>query len=86
MPLATEANRLWVDITARYGAASTGFTAGGILVPAETDEDEARIADGLACSTPHAEALEHILRGAERIVRVSDDEVEGAMRAYSPRW
>jgi threonine dehydratase len=41
-----------------------------------------RIADGLACSTPHAEALEHILRGAERIVRVSDDEVEGAMRAY----
>jgi threonine dehydratase len=26
--------------------------------------------------------LEHILRGAERIVAVSDDETEAAMRAY----
>ena len=41
-----------------------------------------RIADGLACSTPNPEALEHILAGAERIVRVTDDEVEAAMRAY----
>jgi threonine dehydratase len=41
-----------------------------------------RIADGLACSTPHPEALEHILNGVERIVGVSDDEVESAMRAY----
>jgi threonine dehydratase len=41
-----------------------------------------RIADGLACSTPVAEALEHILIGAERIVRVSDDEIEAAQRAY----
>jgi threonine dehydratase len=41
-----------------------------------------RIADGLACSTPNAEALEHILRGVERIVSVSDDETEAAMRAY----
>jgi len=48
VPLSAEANRLWVEITARYGAASTGFTAGGILVPAEIDEDEEQIADGLA--------------------------------------
>lgn len=41
-----------------------------------------RIADGLACSTPNADALEHIVRGVERIVSVSDDEIEGAMRAY----
>jgi threonine dehydratase len=41
-----------------------------------------RIADGLACSTPNPDALEHILRGAERIIRVSDDEVEAAMRVY----
>ena len=41
-----------------------------------------QIADGLACSTPHPEALEHILRGVKRIVRVSDEEVEAAMRAY----
>ena len=41
-----------------------------------------RIADGLACSTPNPEAFEHILRGAERIVSVTDAEVEAAMRAY----
>jgi threonine dehydratase len=41
-----------------------------------------RIADGMACSTPNGEALEYILRGVERVVRVSDDEAEGAMRAY----
>jgi len=41
-----------------------------------------RIADGLACSTPHPDALAHILRGAERIVQVRDEEVEAAMRAY----
>ncbi len=41
-----------------------------------------RIADGMACSTPSGDALEHILRGVQRIVRVSDDEAEAAMRAF----
>ena len=41
-----------------------------------------RLADGLACSTPHPDALELILHGVDRIVRVSDEEVEFAMRAY----
>jgi threonine dehydratase len=41
-----------------------------------------RIADGLACSTPNKDALEHILRGVSRIVTVSDDETESAIRAY----
>jgi glycine/D-amino acid oxidase-like deaminating enzyme len=45
VPLASEANRIWVEITSRYGAASTGFTPGGILVPAESAGDEERIAD-----------------------------------------
>jgi threonine dehydratase len=40
-----------------------------------------RIADGIACRTPVADALEVIRAGAERIVLVSDDEVEEAMRA-----
>jgi threonine dehydratase len=40
------------------------------------------IADGLACSTPNAGALEYILRGVERIVSISDAETEEAMRAY----
>jgi len=41
-----------------------------------------RIADGMSCSTPNPDALGRILRGVERVVRVSDDEVERAMRAY----
>ena len=40
-----------------------------------------RIADGMACRTPHPDALPFILRGADHIVRVTDDEVESAMRA-----
>jgi threonine dehydratase len=45
-------------------------------------EASTRIADGMACSTPNAEALEHVMRGVERVLRVSDDETEAAMRAY----
>jgi threonine dehydratase len=41
-----------------------------------------RIADGLACSKPDGEALGAILQGVRRVVRVTDDETEGAMRAY----
>ncbi|MSU46590.1 MAG: threonine dehydratase [Lacunisphaera sp.] len=41
-----------------------------------------RIGDGLACSTPHEEAFGHILSGVERILCVTDDEIEAAMRAY----
>lgn len=37
-------------------------------------------ADGIAVRVPVAEALEAILAGAERIVRVSDDEVKAAIR------
>jgi len=38
------------------------------------------IADGMACRTPEPEALEMIWRHAARVVLVSDDEVENAMR------
>ncbi|MDO8539863.1 MAG: threonine dehydratase [Opitutaceae bacterium] len=41
-----------------------------------------RIADGLACSTPNSDALEQILPGADAVVRVTDEEVESAMRIY----
>jgi threonine dehydratase len=40
-----------------------------------------RVADGMACRTPDAEALAIARRGAERVVQVSDEEVESAMRA-----
>ena len=39
-----------------------------------------RIADGMACRTPEAEALELLWRHMARVVQVSDDEVESAMR------
>jgi threonine dehydratase len=38
-------------------------------------------ADGLACRVPHEEALAIIREGAERIVRVREDEIAEAMRA-----
>jgi threonine dehydratase len=40
-----------------------------------------RIADGMACRTPVEAALTIARHGAERVVLVSDDEVESAMRA-----
>ena len=39
-----------------------------------------RIADGMACRTPDELALELIWNGVERIVKVTDDEIESAMR------
>jgi threonine dehydratase len=39
------------------------------------------IADGMACRTPDAAALAIARYGVERVVQVSDDEVESAMRA-----
>ena len=44
-------------------------------------EASPRIADGMACRTPDERALSIARAGAERVVRVSDDEVESAMRA-----
>lgn len=41
-----------------------------------------RIADGMACRTPDPCALDWICRSVERIVEVSDNEVEAAMRIY----
>ncbi|HEX7075537.1 MAG TPA: FAD-binding oxidoreductase [Hyphomicrobiaceae bacterium] len=46
LPLAAEANRLWVELTQRFGQEATQFTQGGILVPAETEADEERVISG----------------------------------------
>jgi threonine dehydratase len=39
-------------------------------------------ADGMACRTPVAEAVEIINRWAERVVTVSEEQIAGAMRVY----
>jgi threonine dehydratase len=44
-------------------------------------EATTRVADGMACRTPVPEALEIIRAGADRVVEVTDDEIEAAMRA-----
>jgi threonine dehydratase len=41
-----------------------------------------RIADGLACRTPDADALAMIWEVVDEVVQVSDDEVEAAMAVY----
>jgi threonine dehydratase len=40
------------------------------------------LADGMATRNPDSDALAIILKGASRIVQVSDDEIASAMRAY----
>ena len=40
------------------------------------------LADGMACRTPDPAAVEVILRGAERIVKVSEDEILAAIGHY----
>lgn len=44
-------------------------------------EATTRIADGMACRTADPSALDITRHGVDRIVRVSDDEIEAAMRA-----
>jgi threonine dehydratase len=47
---------------------------------AVSTESADTMADGLACRVPDATALATILRGAERVLSVSDDEIRAAMR------
>ena len=67
------------------GVVSTGapayalsFAAGKVVATNSVDT----MADGMAVRGPDAEALSIILKGADRIVSVSDAEIEAAMRAY----
>jgi len=67
------------------GVVSTGapayalsFAAGKVVATNSVDT----MADGMAVRGPDAEALAIILKGADRIVSVSDAEIEAAMRAY----
>ena len=53
--------------------------AAGKVVPTNSANT---MADGMAVRGPDAEALSIILKGADRIVQVSDAEVTSAMRAY----
>jgi threonine dehydratase len=64
-------------VSALAPAYARSFAAGRAV----SHEVSTRIADGVACSTPDPLAIDFIRAGAERIVEVSDDEVEAAMCA-----
>jgi threonine dehydratase len=67
------------------GVVSTEAPAMALSVEAGrvvTTETAQTFADGMACRVPDPEALAIIRAGAERIVRVTDDEVAAALRAY----
>ena len=59
-------------------AYALSFAAGKVLATNSADT----MADGMAVRGPDAEALAVILKGADRIVQVSDLEIAAAMRAY----
>ena len=63
-------------VSAAAPAYARSFAAGrGVACEATT-----RIADGIACRVPSDAALDIIRGGAERIVEVTDEEIEEAMR------
>jgi len=68
-----------VGVVAEQAAAWALSFQAGQPVATETADT---IADGVACRVPDADALPVILKGAERIVAVSEAEIRAAMRAY----
>ncbi|HEY7770807.1 threonine dehydratase [Longimicrobium sp.] len=70
--------------TAVIGVVAEGAPALALSLDAGTvvsHEVTTKAADGMACRTPSPDALAIIARGADRVVRVSDPEVESAIAA-----
>ena len=63
-------------VSAHATAYAKSFAAGRLIESPVTT----RLADGMACRTPRPDALEIIMKGVERIIQVTDDEVARAMR------
>ncbi len=65
-------------VAANAPAFALSFEAGH---PVQTNSAKT-FADGVACRDPPAEALDIIVKGATRVVRVSEDEIADAVRLY----
>jgi threonine dehydratase len=65
-------------VAANAPAFALSFEAGRAM----PTESARTFADGMACRDPQAEPLEIILKGAARVVRVGEDEIAEAVRAY----
>ncbi len=63
-------------VSAHAQAYAKSFSAGRPVESPVTTH----LSDGMACRVPESQALELILRGVDRIVQVTDDEVSAAMR------
>lgn len=72
------ATRVVGVVSTEAPAYALSFAAGKVVPTNSADT----MADGMAVRGPHEEALAVILKGADRIVQVSDAEVMAAMRAY----
>src|SRR4029078_886527 len=68
-------------IVAVVAASAPAYARSLALGRLVSHEGTTRIADGMACRPPAPLALETIRRGVERVVEVTDDEIEVAMRA-----
>jgi len=65
-------------VAERAPAIALSFEQGQLI----NTNSAATFADGMACREPLAEPIEIIRRGAARIVRVSEEEIAEAIRAY----
>ena len=78
---ARDALGLQAKIVAVVAASAPAYARSLALGRLLSHEATTRIADGMACRTPVQDALEQIRAGIDRVVEVSDDQIEAAMRA-----
>jgi threonine dehydratase len=78
---ARDALGLATRIVGVVAAAAPAYARSLALGRLVSQESTTRVADGMACRTPLAGPLETIRAGIDRVVEVTDDEIEAAMRA-----
>jgi threonine dehydratase len=72
---------LRTQIVAVVAASAPAYARSLALGRPVSHDATTRIADGMACRTPVPDALDQIRTGIARVVEVTDDEIEAAMRA-----
>jgi threonine dehydratase len=78
---ARDALNLRTRIVAVVAASAPAYARSLALGRPVSHDVTTRIADGMACRTPVPDALDIIRAGVDRVVEVSDDAIEAAMRA-----
>jgi threonine dehydratase len=68
-------------IVAVVAASAPAYARSLALGRLVSQDSTTRIADGMACRTPVQDALDSIRAGVDRVVEVTDDQIEDAMRA-----